>query len=83
VGILLSPRRAYDVRKERLAPERREFLTFEEEEIASNPEQYRIGGFDEVRYRKFEFEGVAGFIAFRVTGQYDGELIEFRFLDDP
>lgn len=79
MGVLLKPTLEYGTRKANLSPERRELLDYEEEEIASDPEQFRTGGVEDIRFRRFDF----GFIAFQLTSRGEADLIEFRFLDDP
>lgn len=79
MGVLLTRTLEYRTRKASLSPERREFLDYEEEEIAADPEKFRTGGVEDVRFHRFDF----GFIAFQVMNPDEAELIEFRFLDDP
>jgi len=78
VGILLKRTPEYEARRASLSPERRESLEFEEEEIAADPDQFRAE-IEGIRYHRFDY----GFIAFRRTGPNEGELIEFRLLDEP
>lgn len=79
MGILLDPTEEYAARKDKLSPERRESLEYEEHEIAGDPDQYFRLELDGVRYHRFDF----GFIAYRRTGRNNGQLIRFAFLDDP
>lgn len=59
-------------------PERRESLEYEEEEIASHPDQFFRLELNGVRYHRFDF----GFIAYVRTSRDRARLIQFRFLDE-
>jgi hypothetical protein len=79
VGTLLHPLDDYARERASLSPERREALDYLAEEIAADPDRYRLE-LDDVRYEFSEDELVS--IAFRRTGPNDADLISFSFIDE-
>jgi hypothetical protein len=80
VGILLHPTKNYARDRASLSQEKREALDYLAEEIASDPDRYRI----EIRGIRYEFsEDGQVSIGFHRTGHHDGDLISFSFLAEP
>jgi hypothetical protein len=79
VGILLHPTPRYASKKASLSPERLQAITYLEEAIAADPDQYRLE-IDGIRYEFSDDDFVS--VAFHRTGRDDADLIAFSFLDE-
>jgi hypothetical protein len=79
VGVLLHPLDDYARDRAMLSAEKREALDYLAEEIATDPDRYRLE-IDGVRYEFSEDELIS--IAFRRTGPNDADLISFSFIDE-
>jgi hypothetical protein len=62
-----------------LSPEKQDELDYLAEEIASDPDRYRLE-IEGIRYEMSEDGRVS--IAFRRIGPNDGELVSFSFAED-
>lgn len=79
MGLLLHPLDGYARERTLLSAEKREALDYLSEEIAADPDRYRLE-IDGVRY-EFSGDGLIS-IAFRRTGPNDADLISFSFIDE-